>query len=689
MSAPQIPDNASVRAAALRAAIEQHNHAYYVLDAPTINDAEYDCLFRELQELETQYPALYTSDSPTGRVGAPPLSKFLPYTHRQPMRSLNNAFNTAEVHAFDERVRDRLEAAGIISSGARVGYAVEPKFDGLAVNLCYERGVFVAGATRGDGTIGETVTANLRTIRSVPLRLLLNNAPALLEVRGEVLMRKQEFLHLNAAQHAAGKKLFANPRNAAAGSLRQLDSRVSAKRPLFFCAYGVGEGGNALACDTHASQLAWLRQAGFAIASQSTVVNGEVELLEAYQKIASMRDELPCEIDGVVYKVNDLAAQRALGYVSRAPRFAIAHKFPAEEARTRVLDIEVQVGRTGAITPVARLQPVFVGGVTVSSATLHNEGELRRKDVRIGDKVRVRRAGDVIPEVCAVLLDERPAGAPPFVMPVHCPECGSPVEKGPEEAVARCSGAMICPAQLRETLLHFASRRAMDIEGLGERLVGQLVEHGMALSPADLYRLHMSQLAGLERMGETSAKKVLTAITASKHRELARFVYALGIRDVGEATARDLARRYGSIEALRLADCESLQKTPDVGPVVAQSVYRFFHEPHTSGALDALLAVGVSPTGAPASDGAALPLVGKQLVLTGTLPHLTRNDAKALIESAGGKTTGSVSTKTDYVVVGADAGSKLETARQLGLTIIDEAGLYELLHTDAPPASGG
>jgi len=676
-----VPAAASERAASLRAEIERHNQAYYVLDNPTIPDAEYDRLFRELQGLEAEYPELLAADSPTQRVGAAPLKEFPPCEHGVPMLSLNNAFAPEEVEAFDQRVRDGLETI------AAVDYAVEPKFDGLAISLTYENGLFVRGATRGDGATGEEVTPNLRTLRCLPLRLHGTGWPALIEVRGEVLMLKAAFAELNARQRERGDKEFANPRNAAAGSLRQLDSKITASRPLSFFAYGVGAGADDLDVRTHAELMDKLAAWGFPVATERRVVQGARGLLAYFAEIGEQRARLPYDIDGVVYKVNRLAAQHQLGFVSRAPRFAIAHKFPAEEALTVVLGIDVQVGRTGAITPVARLQPVFVGGVTVTNATLHNEDEVRRKDVRVGDTVIVRRAGDVIPEVVAIVPDKRPSRDlfggeplhPPFEMPTACPECGSAIVRGLDEAIARCTGGLYCPAQRKGALIHFAARRAMDIEGLGDKLVEQLVDADLVHTPADIYGLSVDTLAGLERMGDKSAQNLAVAIETSKRTTLARFIFALGIRNVGEATARDLARYFGSIEALTAADAESLQQVPDVGPVVAASIAAFFAEAHNREVIQRLQAAGVHwPVGEP-PDAGPKRLAGKTLVLTGTLPTLKRDEAKALIEAAGGKVVGSVSKKTDYVVVGEEAGSKLEKALELGVPVLDEAELLKIL----------
>lgn len=678
-----VPAAEAAQAAHLRGEIERHNHAYYVLDTPSIPDAEYDRLFRELQALEQRYPELLTADSPTQRVGGAPLKEFPQRRHGVPMLSLNNAFSPEEVEAFDKRVRDGLETI------AAIDYAVEPKFDGLAISLTYENGLFTTGATRGDGVTGEEVTPNLRTLRCIPLRLHGEGWPALIEIRGEVLMFKADFAALNVRQRERGDKEFANPRNAAAGSLRQLDSKITASRPLSFFAYGVGAGADALAVGTHGELMDKLAAWGFPVASERGVVTGSRGLLEFFAKIGSRRSALPYDIDGVVYKVNRLDWQARLGFVSRAPRFAIAHKFPAEEALTEVLGIDVQVGRTGAITPVARLKPVFVGGVTVTNATLHNEDEVRRKDVRIGDTVIVRRAGDVIPEVVAIVPEKRPSRDlfggeplhPPFAMPTVCPECGSAVEKGKDEAVARCTGGLYCPAQRKQVLLHFAARRAMDIEGLGDKLVDQLVDAGLVHSPADLYSLTLETLAGLERMGEKSALNLLAAIDKSRQTTLSRFIFALGIRNVGESTARDLARHFGTLDALLAADGEALQRVPDVGPVVAASIAGFMAEAHNRQVVADLREAGVCwPEGEPAASAPQI-FAGMTLVLTGTLPTLKRDDAKAMIEAAGGKVAGSVSKKTDFVVAGAEAGSKLEKATELGVPVIDEAGLLKMLET--------
>ena len=669
-----VDEHAARRAAALRDELNLHNHRYYVLDQPTIPDAEYDKLFRELQALEEQFPALVTSDSPTQRVGVTPVAGFQSALHRVPMLSLNNAFSDQDISAFDKRVRDSLDVPD-------VEYFCELKFDGLAVNLTYENGVLVRGATRGDGSAGEEVTANLRTIKSIPLRLSNAAPPEFLEVRGEVIMFKQDFADMNRRQREANEKEFVNPRNAAAGALRQLDPRMTATRPLRFFAYGIGE---AVGLSEIATQQALLQQFvtfSLPVNDFGRVCRGSVGVSDYYREIGVKRATLPYEIDGVVYKVNRLDFQSRLGFVSRAPRFAIAHKFPAEEALTEVVGIDVQVGRTGALTPVARLKPVFVGGVTVTNATLHNEDEVRRKDVRIGDTVFVRRAGDVIPEVVSVLLDRRLQSAAEFVMPVSCPVCGSHVVRVEGEAASRCSGGLICSAQRKQAILHFASRRAMDIEGLGDKLVDQLVDTGLIKSLSDLYSLSIEQIADLERMGQKSAANLIDGITKSKQTTLQRFIYGLGIRNVGESTARDLVRYFGGLQALLDADLQALQAVPDVGPIVAQSIVDFLAEPHNRDEIDALRRRGLmwQETVPVVVTNQGGQIGGRTFVLTGTLPTLSREDAKARIEAAGGKVSGSVSKKTDYVVVGDEAGSKLARATELGIKILDEASLLALL----------
>jgi DNA ligase (NAD+) len=662
---------AAARAAALRRAIEQHNYLYYVKDQPSISDTEFDRLFRELQELEQRHPELVTPDSPTQRVGAKAEGEFAAVTHAVPMLSLNNAFSEDEVADFDRRVR---ETFGL----SDVEYAAEPKFDGLAVSIAYEDGLLTVGATRGDGYTGEDVTANLRTIRVIPLRLATSEPPRLLEVRGEVVMLKKHFEALNRQQRERGEKEFANPRNAAAGSLRQLDPRSTAARPLTFFTYALGRfEGKGLPADRHSYQIDYLAQLQLPVSPHRKVVHALDGLLGYYRDIGARRASLPYEIDGVVYKVNDLKLQERLGFVSRAPRFALAHKFPAEEAQTEVVAIDVQVGRTGALTPVARLKPVFVGGVTVTNATLHNEDEVHRKDVRVGDTVVVRRAGDVIPEVARVLVEKRPAHTRVFKMPDRCPVCHSRVTRLEGEAAARCTAGLYCPAQRKQAVLHFASRRAMDIEGLGEKLVDQLVDNDIVKTPADIYELDVETLARLERMAEKSGANVVEAIHRSRNTTLARFIFALGIRNVGESTARDLARAFGDIHALMDADEDRLQQVPDVGPVVAQSIAGFFREPHNREVVAKLLHAGIRWEDTPVSAGADL--AGKTFVLTGTLPALTREQARARIEAAGGKVAASVSKKTSYLIAGTDPGGKYERAQELGVPVLDEEGLLHLL----------
>ncbi|NMG44172.1 NAD-dependent DNA ligase LigA [Aromatoleum toluvorans] len=665
------------RAARLRRELEAHNHAYYVLDAPTIPDAEYDRLFRELEALERDYPELATPDSPTQRVGGAPMPELAAVRHAVPMLSIRTETDTTNggVVAFDTRVRNAL---GLGSADAPVEYLGELKFDGLAISLRYEHGVLVRAATRGDGETGEDVTHNVRTIRQIPLRLS-GKPPALLEVRGEIYMRRDDFQRLNARQEQAGEKLFINPRNTAAGAVRQLDPRIAAKRPLSFFAYGLGETGDWALPPTQAALLDAFAAFGLPVCEHRVVAVGVDGLCEFHDRIAALRDSLPYDIDGVVYKVNRFDLQRELGFVTREPRWAVAHKYPAQEEITELLDIEVQVGRTGALTPVARLKPVFVGGVTVTNATLHNEEEILRKGVLIGDQVIVRRAGDVIPEVVGPIVERRKGGERAFVMPTRCPVCASHVEKAEDEVVARCTGGLFCPAQRKQALLHFAGRRAMDIEGLGDKLVDQLVEAGIVKTPADLYRLGVLALANLQRMAEKSAANLLAAIEKSRHTTLARFIFALGIRNVGEATAKDLARYFGALDALMDATPERLVEVPDVGPVVAQSIAGFFGEAHNREVIEQLRAAGVTwEEGAPAAPVAGS-ASGKVFVLTGTLPTMSRDEAKALIEAHGGKVSGSVSKKTDYVVAGAEAGSKLAKAEELGVAVLDQDGLLRLL----------
>lgn len=669
---------AAERARVLRAELETHNHRYYVLDAPSISDAEYDRLFRELQAIEAAHPDLLTADSPTQRVGGKVLEMFQPVRHAVPMLSIRTETDDGDsgAFAFDARVRREL---GWDETAPAIEYVAELKFDGLAINLRYEAGVLVQAATRGDGESGEDVTENVRTVARIPLRLRTEHPPTVLEVRGEIYMRRADFERFNDQARQRGEKTLVNPRNGAAGSIRQLDSKVAASRPLSFFAYGLGEVRDWARPPSQAEMLDALAAFGLPVCDERAVLRGPQALADFHRRIGEKRAELPFDIDGVVYKVNSLALQAELGFVSREPRWAVAHKYPAEEAATEVLGIDIQVGRTGALTPVARLKPVFVGGVTVTNATLHNEDEIRRKDVRVGDTVIVRRAGDVIPEVVRVLPEHRPIMTPEFIMPGACPVCGSAVVRGEDEAVARCSAGLYCAAQRKQALIHFASRRAMDIEGLGEKLVEQLVDAGLVHTPADLYRLDLETLAALDRMGEKSATNLLAAIGKSKETTLARFIFALGIRNVGETTAKDLARHFGTLDALLGADEEALLLVNDVGPVVAASLRGFFAEPHNRKIIEDLCHLGIVW---PVEEGAAAEpgvLAGKTLVLTGTLPSLTRDEAKALIEAAGGRVSGSVSKKTDYVVAGADAGSKLDKAQALGVAVIDEAQLQVLI----------
>lgn len=673
----EIPENIWQQAQKLRETIERHNYYYYVLDEPTVPDAEFDQLFLELQRLEQHYPELITPESPTQRVGSASLKEFSQVIHRTPMLSLSNAFEETEVISFDRRVCQGLEAG-------EIEYAVEPKFDGLAVSLCYENGLLVTGATRGDGFTGEDVTVNLRTIKSIPLHFTdgIQGATSL-EVRGEVVMLKADFERLNQHQRDRGEKEFMNPRNAAAGSLRQLDPAITATRRLTFFAYGVGTyEGSDVPCDKHSQMMDYLASLYFLVAKERRVVSGAAGLMAYYHEIGTIRERLPYDIDGVVYKVNDLVQQERLGSVSRAPRFALAHKFPAQEAVTELLGINVQVGRTGALTPVARLEPVLVGGVTVTNATLHNEDEIGRKDVMIGDHVIVRRAGDVIPEVVAVVMQRRPSTARNFIMPDHCPVCGARAVRLPGEAATRCTGGLFCPAQRKQALLHFVSRRAMDIEGLGDKLVEQLVDHAIVKTPVDIYKLDVTLLSSLDRMAKKSADNVVKAIEKSKDTTLARFIYALGIRNVGETTAKELAYYFGNLEQLMTADEERLRQVPDIGPVVAQSIINFFSEMHNREVIEKLRATGVhwqEGVGTKRTKTIEGRVSDKTFVLTGALPSLSREEVKERIELAGGKVTGSVSKKTDYVIAGDDPGSKYDKAIELGITILDEAQLLQLL----------
>ena len=668
--------DASQRIDALRDEIRHHNYRYHVLDDPEIPDAAYDRLMRELRDLEDAHPALVTDDSPTRRVGDEPVAAFGTVTHRVPMLSLDNAFSEDELRDFHRRVLGRLE----MEEGDALDYAAEPKLDGAAISLLYEKGVLVRGATRGDGTTGEDVTHNVRTIEAVPLRLLGAGYPDLLEVRGEVFMPRAGFEAYNEKARETGEKIFVNPRNAAAGSLRQLDPKLTASRPLDIYVYSVGSVDGGTLPSTHSDILAALQGWGLKTCPDAAVVAGIDGCLGYYARIGERRDDLPYDIDGVVYKVNSLAHQRELGFVSRAPRWAIAHKFPAQEEMTRLQAVEFQVGRTGALTPVARLEPVFVGGVTVSNATLHNMDELERKDVRIGDTVIVRRAGDVIPEVVGVVLSERRRRARKVKLPGRCPICDSAVSREEGEAVARCTGGLFCAAQRAQALLHFVSRRALDIEGFGSKLVEQLVENGRLQTPADIFTLTEGELAELERMGEKSASNLVASIERSKSTTLARFLYALGIREVGESTAANLASHFGKLAAIIEASEEDLVAVPDVGPIVAARVRAFFDEAHNRDVIAALREHGVDfPESKPVVSPAKGPLVGKTFVLTGTLPDMTRDEAKQKIVAKGGKVTGSVSAKTDYLVYGEKAGSKLSKAQQLEVATINQDELLALL----------
>lgn len=673
-----IPAAIAARAEKLRREIDRANYNYHVKDAPTLPDAEYDRLFRELQSLETQYPQLATADSPTQRVGGVVRSDLPKVNHVVPMLSIRTETDSQSSGAttFDSRIRRELKLG---PDDPPVEYSAELKFDGIAISLRYENGILARAATRGDGQVGEDVTPNVKTIRSVPLRLKSERPPAVLEVRGEIFMHREEFEKLNERQRAAAEKVFVNPRNAAAGFVRQLDSRITASRPLTCSVYGLGEMEGWALPPTQSAFLDGLRELGLPVAGERAVARGADELLAFHARIAALRDRLPFDIDGVIYKVNSTELQARLGFVSREPRWAVAHKFPAQEEQTQVLGIEVQVGRTGKLTPVGRLAPVFVGGVTVSNVTLHNEAYIKSLDLRVGDTVIVRRAGDVIPQVVAVRAELRPQGAKVFSMPGVCPVCDSAVEQDEGEKDHRCTAGLYCPAQRKQALLHFASRRALDIEGLGDKLVDQLVDQGLVKTPADLYRLDARILASLERMAEKSADNVVAAIGRSKSTTLARFIYALGIRNVGEATARDMARHFGKLETLMRAGDEELQQVPDVGPVVAHSIARFFAEPHNREVVTQLRGLGVTWPESTVTRPARQLLAGKTFVLTGTLPHLARDEAKERIEAVGGKVAGSVSKKTDYVIAGAEPGSKYDKAVQLGIAVLDEQGLLELL----------
>ena len=684
----------------LKQTLHEHAHRYYVLDDPTVPDAEYDRLFQELQAIEAEHPELITPDSPTQRVGGRPLDAFVSVRHAVPMLSIRTETDTeaSGAHNFDARVRREL---GLDELAPSVEYVAEPKFDGLAMSLRYEQGVLVQAATRGDGEMGEDVTQNIRTIGQIPLNLnairidahpqasasadrAVWQIPSVLEVRGEVYMRRDDFERLNQEQRERAQKTFVNTRNAAAGAVRQLDPTIAAQRPLSFFAYGLGEitpaesGGPAF--ETHYEMLQTLKSWGFPVAEQVQLAQGAAELVAYYDAIGQQRDGLGFDIDGVVYKVNSLALQRRMGFVTREPRWAVAHKFPAQEQMTTVLAIDVQVGRTGKLTPVAKLAPVFVGGVTVTNATLHNEDEARRKDVRVGDTVIVRRAGDVIPEVVGVVLPADPSQRGPlFTMPRACPVCASLAVREEGEADYRCTGGLFCSAQRKQAILHFAQRRAVEVEGLGDKLVDQLVDCNVIRTLPDLYRLGLTALASLDRMADKSAQNIVDALEKSKQTTLPRFLFGLGIRHVGEATAKELARHFGNLDAIMDATEEQLLQVNDVGPIVALSLRTFFDQAHNREVVEQLRACGVTWPEGPPAPVAPQPLSGKTFVITGTLPTLSRDEAKDLIETAGGKVAGSVSKKTTYVVAGTEAGSKLVKAQELGIAILDEAGLKELL----------
>ncbi|HSV84797.1 MAG TPA: NAD-dependent DNA ligase LigA [Ramlibacter sp.] len=679
-----IPARDRERADALRELLHHHAHRYYVLDAPEIPDAEYDKLFGELQQLEERYPQLRTPDSPTQRVGGKTLEGFAKVRHKVAMLSIRTEtdIEASGARNFDARVRREL---GLKEGDSPVDYVAELKFDGLAISLRYEQGVLVLAATRGDGEIGEDVTQNIRTIGQIPLRLHGKDVPPVLEVRGEVYMRRDDFERLNELQRekiakgAKNEKTFVNPRNAAAGAVRQLDPGIARQRPLSFYAYGWGQIEGGPAFETHHAILQALRGWGVPVSDRIVLARGADDLIAYHQAVGRDRDRLPFDIDGVVYKVDSLALQKQLGFVTREPRWGVAHKFPAQEQVTTVEAIDIYVGRTGKLTPVARLRPVFVGGVTVTNATLHNEDEARRKDVRVGDHVIVRRAGDVIPEVVAVVPDKRAPGAAQFTMPRTCPVCGSAAVREEGEVDYRCTGGLFCGAQRKQAILHFAQRRAMDIEGLGEKLVDQMVDAGVIRTLPDLYRLGLANLVALERMGEKSAQNLLAGLEKSKNTTLPRFLYGLGIRHVGESTARDLARHFGKLDAIMDASVDALLQVPDVGPIVAESLHAFFQQPHNREVIEQLRACCVQWEESEPAAQPPRPLGGKTVVLTGTLPTLSRDEAKDLLETAGAKVAGSVSKKTDYVVAGAEAGSKLDKARELGVPVLDEDGLRQLL----------
>ena len=651
----------------LRQDLRRYEYEYHVLDNPTIPDAEYDRLFHQLKALEAAHPELITADSPTQRVGAKPLSGFAQIRHEIPMLSLDNAFSDEEFYVFVKRIEDRL-----IRLPEPLTFCCEPKLDGLAVSILYVNGVLTQAATRGDGTTGEDITANIRTIRNIPLQLLMDNPPARLEVRGEVFMPHAGFERLNQQALEKGEKTFANPRNAAAGSLRQLDPKITSKRPLVLNAYGIGIAEGVDLPNTHYDRLQWLKSIGIPVNPEIRLCNGTDEVLDFYRDIQNKRSSLGYDIDGTVLKINDIALQEKLGFISKAPRWAIAYKFPAQEELTRLNDVEFQVGRTGAITPVAKLEPVFVAGVTVSNATLHNGDEIERLDIAIGDTVVIRRAGDVIPQIIGVLHDRRPADARPIVFPETCPVCDSAIVRIEGEAVARCTGGLFCTAQRKEALKHFVSRKAMDIDGVGGKLIEQLVDRELVHTPADLFKLDLTTLTRLERMGTKSAENALASLEKAKNTTLARFIFALGIREVGEATALNLANHFKTLEALQNADLEALQQVPDVGEVVANRILAFWHEPHNVAVVNDLIAQGVHWETVETKEITENRFKGKTVVLTGTLTQMGRNEAKALLQDMGAKVSGSVSAKTDFVIAGDAAGSKLTKAQELGVTVLTE-----------------
>ena len=651
----------------LRQDLRRYEYEYHVLDNPTIPDAEYDRLFHQLKALETAHPELITADSPTQRVGAKPLSGFAQIRHEIPMLSLDNAFSDEEFYAFVKRIEDRL-----IRLPEPLTFCCEPKLDGLAVSILYVNGVLTQAATRGDGTTGEDITANIRTIRNIPLQLLMDNLPARLEVRGEVFMPHEGFERLNQQALEKGEKTFANPRNAAAGSLRQLDPKITSKRPLVLNAYGIGVAEGVDLPNTHYDRLQWLKSIGIPVNPEIRLCNGTDEVLDFYRDIQNKRSSLGYDIDGTVLKINDIALQEKLGFISKAPRWAIAYKFPAQEELTRLNDVEFQVGRTGAITPVAKLEPVFVAGVTVSNATLHNGDEIERLDIAIGDTVVIRRAGDVIPQIIGVLHDRRPADARPIIFPKTCPVCDSAIVRIEGEAVARCTGGLFCAAQRKEALKHFVSRKAMDIDGVGGKLIEQLVDRELVHTPADLFKLDLTTLTRLERMGAKSAENALASLEKAKNTTLARFIFALGIREVGEATALNLANHFKTLEALQNADLDALQQVPDVGEVVANRILAFWHEPHNVAVVNDLIAQGVHWETVETKEVTENRFKGKTVVLTGTLTQMGRNEAKALLQDMGAKVSGSVSAKTDFVIAGDAAGSKLTKAQELGVTVLKE-----------------